>query len=91
MSINKTHTCQDAYDWREATAAISGMDLHELFYELVGDMSPSGRVTLPMDKLAELASGGYQDAQALLDGLAQLREVEYEDENGHVEVRRFFA
>lgn len=63
-------TAQQLYDWREETSAISGMDLHMLFQELVGDPSPRGKTEIDVDKLRDLAEQGYKDAQAVLDALA---------------------
>lgn len=58
------YTLQDLYDWREATAEISGTDLHYLFQDLVGDLSPSGRIVLDIERLRELAETNVDAASA---------------------------
>jgi hypothetical protein len=46
--------CQVLYNLRNATAWVSGNDLHELFYSLVGDPSPAGKTEFALAKLKEI-------------------------------------
>lgn len=52
--------CQVLYNLREATGWISGNDLHDLFYALVGDPSPSGRDEFEPAKLKKIDKKAYQ-------------------------------
>lgn len=66
-------TAQDLYDWREATAAISGTDLHRLFQDILGDPSPAGRRPIGLADIAELARDGDEDAMVALLGVIAYR------------------
>lgn len=50
---------QVLYNLRDCIAWISGNDLHQLFYQLVGDMSPSGGKDFDPTKLKSLDKEAY--------------------------------
>ena len=61
--------CQVLYNLRDAVAWISGEDLHDLFYALVGDPSPSGKVEFDIKKLKNLDSEAFDWLQRELFSL----------------------
>ena len=70
---------QQLYNWREQTQEISGTELAQLFQELTGEPSPSGRTKIDMDAVAAIAEngtatwyGGASAAQAARDVLNTL-------------------
>ncbi len=48
---------QKLYDLREVTGIMSGQDLHELFNRIVGKPSPSGKLLINRESLAEDGEG----------------------------------
>ena len=57
------------YDFRSATGFISGTDLHDAFYGLTGEPSPSGYVLIPAGEAAKLLAN-WQDLFATTEAFA---------------------
>jgi hypothetical protein len=55
----KMMICQVLYNLRDCTAWVSGNDLHEIFYSLVGEFSPSGKKEFSLSKLKEIDEEAY--------------------------------
>ncbi len=71
-------TAQDLYDLRAATGFISGADLHSAFDELVGEMSPPGKVAVEVPDDHWLAQAAKFGSAAEFNSAMQRHEPEFD-------------
>jgi hypothetical protein len=69
-------TAQDLYDLRSVIGFCSGGDLHDLFDTLVGEPSPSGKVSILTQGLVD-CDLGQQILHLLVEPLTMIRQADY--------------